>query len=141
METEDLIITTDVSRLDIELIHKFLSEESYWAGDRAMGQTLTAIENSICFGAYAGSRQIGFARVVTDRATFAYVGDVFILDEFRGRGIGKRLMQALIDHPDLQGLRRWILATLDAHGLYEQFGFSELKHPERWMERPAPNAY
>jgi GNAT superfamily N-acetyltransferase len=134
-------ISTDKARLDLPLIHRFLVEESYWAAGRSLAQTETAIANSICFGVYDGERQIGFSRVVTDRATFAYVGDVFILDEYRGRGLSKSLLQAMIEHPELQGLRRWILATLDAHGLYEKFGFSSLKHPERWMERPAPNAY
>ncbi len=99
------------------------------------------MQNSICFGVYCGEQQIGFARVVSDQATFAYVGDVFVLEEFRGRGLSKWLMEAIISHPDLQGLRRWVLATRDAHGLYEKFGFHELKFPERWMERPAPDAY
>jgi len=104
-------------------------------------QTKTAIENSICFGVYQGEEQVGFARVVTDKATFAYVGDVFVLKEFRGYGIGKMLMEAMLADPELQGLRRWVLATKDAHGLYEQFGFSELRFPERWMELPAKDAY
>jgi GNAT superfamily N-acetyltransferase len=88
-----------------------------------------------------GHRQIGFARVVSDQATFAYLGDVFVVEDFRGRGLSKWLMETIVSHPDLQGLRRWILATLDAHGLYEQFEFSPLKFPERWMERTAPDAY
>ena len=134
-------ISTDKSCLDVEMIHRFLSEESYWAKSRTLEQTKTAIENSICFGAYQGERQVGFARVITDQATFAYLGDVFILDEFRGQGLSKMLMQAVVSHPELQGLRRWVLATRDAHGLYEQFGFAPLKFPERWMERAAPDAY
>ena len=134
-------ISTDKSRLDLDIIHRFLSEISYWAKDRTLDQTKTAIENSICFGVYDSERQIGFARVVTDRSTFAYLGDVFILEEFRGRGLGKWLMETIISHPELQGLRRWVLATRDAHGLYEQFGFSRLKFPDRWMELPAPDAY
>jgi GNAT superfamily N-acetyltransferase len=134
-------ISTDKVRLDVDAIHRFLAEESYWAVNRTLEQTKTAIENSICFGAYAGDRMVAFGRVVTDRATFAYVGDVFVLAEFRGRGLGKQLMEAMISHPDLQGLRRWVLATRDAHGLYEQFEFSSLKYPERWMERTAPDAY
>lgn len=134
-------ISTDKSRLDIGLINSFLVEESYWARERTLEQTRTAIENSICFGVYLGERQIGFGRVVSDKATFAYVGDVFILDEFRGRGLSKWLMQAMVEHPELQGLRRWILATRDAHGLYEQFEFASLRFPERWMEKTAPNAY
>ncbi len=140
-ERSNLEISTDRSRLDVGMIHRFLIEESYWARERNEEQTRTAIENSICFGAYYGERQIGFARVVSDKATFAYLGDVFVIEEFRGRGVSKLLMQAIIAHPDLQGLRRWILATRDAHGLYEQFEFAPLRHPDRWMEKTAPNAY
>ncbi|HMO80554.1 MAG TPA: GNAT family N-acetyltransferase [Pyrinomonadaceae bacterium] len=140
-EVLEIVIDLDRTRLDIGFIHSFLVNEAYWAKDRTLDQTKAAIESSICFGVYAGERQVGFGRVVTDKATFAYVGDVFIIEEFRGRGLGKRLMEAMISHPELQGLRRWILGTRDAHGLYEQFGFSPLCHPERWMERPAPNAY
>lgn len=138
---DEFTISSDTSRLQVVVIQSFLSNDSYWARERTLEQTKTAIENSICFGVYSGERQIGFARVVTDKATFAYLGDVFIVDEFRGRGLSKRLMQEIISHPDLQGLRRWVLATLDAHGLYEQFEFSALRHPERWMEKTAPNAY
>ncbi|MBX3288757.1 MAG: GNAT family N-acetyltransferase [Acidobacteria bacterium] len=137
----DIEISTDNNRLDPDLIHRFLSEESYWAQNRTLEQTRTAIENSICFGVYRGERQIGFARVVSDRATFAYLGDVFIVSEYQGRGIGKMLMSAIIEHPELQGLRRWVLATRDAHSLYEQYGFSGLRFPERWMERAAKDAY
>ena len=134
-------ISRDKSRLDVDMIHQFLSNESYWARNRTLEQTKTAIENSICFGVFRGERQVGFARVVTDKAAFAYIGDVFVVDEFRGRGLSKMLMRAMLEHPDLQGLRRWVLATKDAHGLYDQFGFAELKHPERWMELPAKDAY
>lgn len=134
-------IDTDKELLDLDAIQKFLVEDSYWARERTLEQTRTAIENSICFGVYHNGRQIGFARVVSDLATFAYVGDVYVIEEFRGRGISKRLMEAVIAHPDLQGLRRWVLATRDAHSLYEKYGFHELTFPERWMERPAPNAY
>jgi len=138
---EDFEISTDKSKLDIELIHRFLVEESYWAQTRTFEQTKTAIENSLCFGVYVEDRQIGFARVVSDHATFAYLGDVFILDEYRGKGLSKRLMEIIVSHPDLQGLRRWLLATKDAHGLYERFEFASLKFPERWMEKTAPDAY
>ncbi len=140
-ERGEIIIRTDVSFLQIDMIHKFLSEESYWAKERTREQTQRAIESSLSFGVYKGEKQIGFARVVTDYATFAYIGDVFILNEFRGRGISKWLMETIVNHPDLQNLRRWILATRDAHALYEKFGFTELKVPERWMEKTAPNAY
>ena len=135
------VISTDRSRLQIDVIHRFLSEESYWANTRSLERTQRGIENSLCFGVFQGERQIGFARVISDLATFAYLGDVFILKEFRGQGLSKWLMETIVSHPDLQGLRRWILATKDAHGLYEQFGFTELKFPVRWMERSGPDAY
>ncbi|MBA3334400.1 MAG: GNAT family N-acetyltransferase [Acidobacteria bacterium] len=137
----EFTISSDNLFLQIETIHKFLSEESYWAKERTREQTQKAIENSLSFGVYKGEKQIGFARVVTDYATFAYIGDVFILESFRGQGLSKWLMETIVNHPDLQNLRRWILATRDAHELYEKFGFRELKAPERWMEKAAPNAY
>lgn len=134
-------IDTDKRRLDLPAIHKYLSTESYWAQNRTMEQTLAAIENSQCFGVYRGREQVGFGRVVTDRATFAYIGDIFILAEHRGKGLSKWLMKTIVEQPDMQGLRRWILATRDAHTLYEQYGFDSLKFPERWMEKTAPDAY
>ena len=140
----EFIISTDRNRLPIDRIHKFLTEESYWAKERTLQQTVAAIENSLTFGVYEnekGENLIGFARVVSDYATFAYIGDVFIIKEFRGRGLSKWLMEIIVDHPDLQNLRRWILATRDAHALYEKFGFAALRFPERWMEKTAPNAY
>ena len=138
---ENFTIDTDRDRLQFDVIQRFLEDESYWANRRTPEQTRTAIAHSICFGLYDGDAQIGFARVVSDQATFAYLGDVFVLPTYRGRGLSKWLMQAVIDHPDLQGLRRWVLATRDAHGLYEQYGFGILVHPDRWMERSAPDAY
>ncbi|MEO8647700.1 MAG: GNAT family N-acetyltransferase [Acidobacteriota bacterium] len=143
METEhgEFLISTDKTKLDVDLIQKFLAEESYWAHNRSAQQTATAVENSICFGVYIGQRQIGFARVVSDKATFAYLGDVFILPEFRGRGLSKRLMESIVAHTELQGLRRWLLATRDAHGLYSQFDFAPLRFADRWMERTEPDAY
>lgn len=137
----EFTISTDRNLLRIDAIHKFLSEESYWAKTRTKVQTETAIKNSLPFGVYKGENQIGFARVVTDFATFAYLGDVYILEEFRGNGLSKWLMETISAHPELQGFRRWILATKDAHTLYEKFGFHALVHPERWMEKPAPDAY
>lgn len=134
-------ISTDKSMLQLGVIHSYLEEGSYWAKDRSAEQTSLAIENSLCFGLYSEERQIGFARVVSDYATFAYLGDVFVLPDFQGLGLGKWLMETIIAHPDLQNLRRWVLATRDAHELYEKHGFTELKHPERWMEKAAPNAY
>ncbi len=141
IKSDKFEIDDDKERLDVAAIQAFLENDSYWAKTRTREQTETAIENSICFGLYNGERQIGFARVVSDRATFAYVGDVYVIDEFRGQGLSKWLMETVISHPELQGLRRWVLATRDAHGLYEKYGFHELVHPDRWMERPAPNAY
>lgn len=137
----EFTISTDKNLLQIEAIQKFLTEESYWASNRTREQTETAIKNSLPFGVYKGENQIGFARVVTDYATFAYLGDVYILEEYRGQGLSKWLMQVICDHPELQGFRRWVLATKDAHKLYEKYGFHELVHPERWMEKPAPDAY
>ena len=138
---DEFLISTDRSRLDSDAIQRFLEQESYWARERTPEQTKTAIENSMCYGVYNADIQIGFARVVSDRATFAYLGDVYIIPEYRGRGLSKWLMEVIVSDPDLQGLRRWVLATRDAHSLYEKFGFHELVHPDRWMERPAPNAY
>lgn len=140
-QNDEFTISTDRNRLQMDVIHKFLTEESYWAKERTREQSETAIKNSLPFAVYKGENQIGFARVVTDYATFAYLGDVFILEEFRGRGLSKWMMETILAHPDLQGFRRWILATKDAHALYEKFEFDALKFPERWMERTAPNAY
>ena len=132
-------ISTDQSLLDIELIHDFISNHSYWGTGRAREVVRRSIENSLAFGVYHNEQQVGFARIVTDYATFAWVADVFILPEHRGRGLSKWLMEVIIGHPKLQGFRRWVLATKDAQGLYEQFGFIKLLRPERWMERPDPN--
>lgn len=137
----EFTIDTQRERLQFDVIYRFLIEESYWSQNRTREQTERAIKHSLCFGVFEGDQQIGFARIVSDMATFAYVGDVFIVEDFRGRGLSKWLMQTIIDHPDLQGLRRWILATRDAHELYRQFGFDELKAPDRWMERASPDAY
>ncbi|HMF56800.1 MAG TPA: GNAT family N-acetyltransferase [Pyrinomonadaceae bacterium] len=135
----EYLISTDPAHLDIELIHRTLSTETYWATGRPLDVVKRSIENSLPFGLYHLGKQIGFARVVTDYATFAWIADVFVLEEFRGRGLGKWLMDVMISHPRLQGFRRWVLATKDAHGLYHQFGFTELKRPERWMERHDQN--
>jgi GNAT superfamily N-acetyltransferase len=126
-------ISTENTCLQIETIVSFLSR-AYWAQGRTREVIERSIDHSLCFGIYAGERQIGFARVVTDCATFAYLCDVFIDESHRGQGLGKWLMSAVMGHPDLQGLRRWTLATRDAHGLYRQFGWTELKDPGRWME-------
>jgi len=129
-------ISTDKARLDVDLIHAFLSERAYWALGRSRALVETSIANSLCFGVYAGDQQVGFARVVTDCATFAWLCDVFILEAQRGRGLAKWLVEVIVAHPDLQGLRRMLLATRDAHELYRRFGgFTPLRAPERWMER------
>jgi len=134
-------ITTEKSRLDVTMIHRYLSEESYWAKNIPRDLVERSIANSICFGAYDGDEQIGFARVVTDSATFGYLADVFVKQSHRGRGVGRLLMQAIRDHPDLQRLRRWHLLTRDAHALYENFGFRALEKPERHMEIAVANPY
>ena len=130
----DILVTTDPARLDLDVIHGFLSE-SYWAPGVPREVVERSIRHSICFGALEGERQVGFARVISDRATYAYVSDVFVLPGHRGRGIGKRLMACITTHPELQGLRLWSLFTRDAHGLYRQYGFHEARHPDRLMEK------
>ncbi len=131
----DYVISTDRGQLDLPFIYNFLSQTSYWAQGRSLDQVRRSLDNSLNFGLFCGQQQIGFARVVTDYATFAWLADVFIIDDYRGRGLGKWLIEVITTHPQLQGFRRWVLATKDAHELYRQFGFSELKLPERWMER------
>ena len=129
----DYTISTDKSRLNIDIIHEYLSNESYWAKNVPRAIVEKSIQNSLCFGIYQKMEQIGFARVITDQATFAYLADVFVLTEHRGKGLSKWLMEEIMAHPDLQGLRRFMLATSDAHGLYAQFGFKALDKPERIM--------
>jgi GNAT superfamily N-acetyltransferase len=133
-------ISTDPARIDFAAVHRFLTA-SYWAKGIPLETVQRSISNSLCFGIYRGTEQAGFARVITDRATFAYLGDVFVIETFRGRGLSKWLMQCIVSHPELQGLRRWSLVTRDAHKLYERFGFHELKAPERWMEIHRPDVY
>jgi GNAT superfamily N-acetyltransferase len=132
-------ISTDPARLDIDLVHGFL-QNSYWARGRRRAIVERSIGHSLCFGVYRAGQQIAFARVVSDRAVFAYLMDVFVLPEFRGRGISKALMRAVLEHPDLQNLRVFLLATRDAHGLYAQFGFRPLAEPERWMAIQDPDS-
>lgn len=135
----DYVISTDRARLDLSVIHDYLSNSSYWATGRSIETIRRSIEHSLNFGLYQGERQIGFARVITDYATFAWLADVFILDSFRGQGLGTWMMKVIIEHPELQQFRRWVLATKDAHELYRKFGFTELTRPERWMERHDPH--
>jgi GNAT superfamily N-acetyltransferase len=139
METQrdQFTISTDPARLDNDAIAEML-KRSYWASGRSRAQLDRALANSLVFGIYAGEKQIGLARIVSDYAIFAYLCDVFIHEEYRGHGLGKWLMQAVHSHPDLQGLRRWTLATKDAHGLYRQYGFNSLANPDSWMERFTP---
>ena len=134
-------ISTDPARLDRALIHRWLAEESYWSKQIPRETVERAIANALTFAIYHEREgQVGFARIITDKATFAYLADVFVLEAHRGKGLSKRLMQAIVDHPDLQGLRRWLLATRDAHGLYAQFGFKPAM-AERLMERVDPDIY
>jgi GNAT superfamily N-acetyltransferase len=132
-------ISTDRKKLDIETIHNFISTQSYWGIGRPIEVVEKSIKNSFPFGIYHGNKMVGFARVVTDYATFAWIADVFVLPEHRGKGLSKWLMEVILNHPELQGFRRWVLATKDAQGLYSQYGFQLLKCPENWLERADPN--
>jgi GNAT superfamily N-acetyltransferase len=136
---DEYTISTDRKRLNASLIHNFLSNRAYWARSCSLEKVQHSIEHSLNFGVYKGDEQIGFARVVTDYATFAWLADVFIVDEYRGRGLSKWLIEVIVSHQQLQGFRRWVLATKDAHELYRRFGFAELKEPTRWMERLDPD--
>jgi N-acetylglutamate synthase-like GNAT family acetyltransferase len=133
-------ISADKERLDVATIHEYLTQ-SYWSQGVPRAIVERAIEGSLCFGVFLQGKQVGFARVVTDKATFAYLADVFILEPHRGKGLSKRLMQFIFAHPDLQGLRRFMLATNDAHGLYKQFGFTELSNPAHFMELHRQHVY
>ncbi len=135
-----ILVSTDKSKLDLAVIHGFLSQ-SYWAEGVPLEVIKKSIAHSLCFGVYDGDQQIGFARVISDFATFAYLADVFILESYRGRGLAKLLMREIMSHPELQGLRRFTLATKDAHDLYKQFGFTELVRPDRHMEIARPGIY
>jgi GNAT superfamily N-acetyltransferase len=126
-------ISTSKERVDIDVVYNYLNNESYWAKGMPFEKLQIAIDNSMCFGIYKDDEQVGFARVITDKATFAYLCDVFVLQQHRGIGLSKWLVQTILNHPELQGLRRWTLATADAHGLYKQFGFEVINNPDRWM--------
>jgi GNAT superfamily N-acetyltransferase len=129
-----IVISDDKSRLDVATVHAFLSGRSYWAKGVPIEIVERSIRNSLCFGMFKTGRQIGFARVVTDFSTFAWLADVFIMEDVRGGGLGKILVAAVVGHPGLQGLRRFMLGTWDAHKLYEKYGFAPLEFPERFME-------
>ena len=134
-------VSTDKTRLDLPSIHQFLSTQAYWSLNIPFTTVKRSVENSLCFGVYFGPQQVGFARVITDYATIAYLGDVFIIPEHRGKGLSKKLVDEIMTHPDLQGMRRWILLTGDAHGLYRQFGWEPIAKPELYMEIARPNIY
>jgi GNAT superfamily N-acetyltransferase len=136
----ELRLSTDPADMDAPAIHAVLTQ-MYWARDIPLEIVQRAIAGSIPVGVFDGDAQVAFARVVTDRATFAYLADVYVLDAYRGRGIARRMMDVIMSHPDLQGLRRWILGTRDAHGLYAKFGFAPLAAPDRFMERADPDIY
>ncbi len=141
MDAGRFLISTDRSKLDVEMIHRFLTR-SYWAEGIPRETIARSIENSLSFGVYDNREQVGFARVISDFATFAYIADVFILEPYRGRGLAKELMATIMAHPDLQGLRRWSLGTRDAHGLYAQFGFTPVENLGRTlMEIANPGAH
>lgn len=138
MTADGYEISTDITRLDRTLIHRFLQDDSYWAKGIPREVVDRAIDNSLCFGLYRDGAQVGFARVVSDRAAIAYLADVFVVEEHRGRGLGSHLIETVMAHPDLQGLRRFFLGTADAHALYERFGFRPLAEPGRMMEIAVP---
>jgi GNAT superfamily N-acetyltransferase len=135
-------VSTDPARIDLDYVHRYLSQESYWAGAIPRDVVARSVANALSFGLYApDGAQVGFARVVTDRATFAWLADVFIAPCRQGLGLGKALMDAIVSHPDLQGLRRFMLATADAHGLYESYGFAAVESPERLMVKLRTDLY
>ena len=139
-QRDGFTISTDPARLDMQGVYDYVSS-SYWGRGIPRDVFDRSVRHALCFGIYEGARQVGFARVVTDYATVAYVGDVFVLEPWRGRGLSRWLMEVISSHPELQGFRRWILLTRDAHGLYRKFGFTPLASPDRWMEKWAPDVY
>lgn len=135
VERNGYLISTNPDKLDFGVVHHYLSEQSYWSAGIPMETVREAARGSICFGVYEGAKQIGYTRLITDAATFGYLADVFILEEYQGQGLGTWLIDSILAHPACQGFRRWFLATQDAHGLYVKFGFEPLKHPEVYMEK------
>ena len=134
------VISTEKEKLDIDFVHSFLTL-SYWAEGISKEIIKKSVEGALCFGVFENDKQIGFARMITDKATFAYLADVFIIEDYRNLGLSKWLMEVIMSHPDLQGLRRMMLATRDAHGLYEKFGFTPLTNVDRWMHIHNPDIY
>lgn len=133
--TEEFEIDTDAARIDAALVFRFLTEESYWAKDRSLEEVHRSISNSLCFGLYRANVMVGFARVISDYTTFAYLADVFVIKDERGKGLGHSLIKSILEFERLKAVKRWMLGTMDAHGLYRPFGFSEVANPHRWMER------
>jgi GNAT superfamily N-acetyltransferase len=140
---EEYLISTDPSLLQVDMIHEYLSKESYWAQNIPKTVVEKSIANSLCFGLYHNGKQIGFARLITDKATFAYLADVFVIETYRGKGLSKWMMTAIHAHPEVQGLRRWVLGTRDAHGLYEQFGWTVMDEDtrKRFMQKYRKDTY
>ncbi len=141
IQFDNFTITTDKSKMDIAAIHDFLSKHSGWSDNIPFDRVKTSIENSLNFGLFHHDDQIGFARVISDYSTIAYLGDIYVLDKYRGQGLSKKLMDCVMTHPDLQGLRRWILLTSTADWLYEKYGFTKVAKPELYMELFDPNVY
>lgn len=137
---DNVLISTDQCKIDVDAVHTILTH-SYWSEGVSKEIVLRSIKHSLCFGVYEGREQIGFARVISDYSTYAYLADVYILEPYRGKGLAKWLMSCIVSHPDLQHLRRWSLVTRDAHELYMQFGFTQLKNPDRYMELFTPGMY
>lgn len=135
IDRDEFTVSTDSARLDLDVIHDFLANRSYWVSGISFDSVKVSIEHSLNFGLYHHGKQIGFARLLTDYVRFAYLMDVFILEEYRGKGLGKWLMECVFNHPALQDVRRWMLATWDAHDLYAQYGFGPLARPDRFMEK------
>ena len=140
-EREGFLISTDREKINLEFVHHYLSGESYWASQIPFETVQKSIAGSLCFGIYEGERQVGFARVITDLATYGYLADVFIAEDYRGRSLGTWLIQSIMSHPELQGFRIWQLATRDAHGLYAKLGFGPLEDPGRIMSKKDPEIY
>lgn len=138
---DNYLISTDKKKLDLNAIHEFLSTKAYWCLNIPLDKVQISIENSFCFGVYHNENQIGFARIITDFSTIAYLGDVYVEEEYRGKGISKWLMETIISHSELQGLRRWILLTGDAHELYRKYGWTDIADPSKWMEIHNKNIY
>jgi len=137
---DNFLISTDKAKLDVNAVHNYLTN-SYWAEGIPLETVKKSIQNSDCFGVYENDKLVGFARVISDNATIGYLGDVFILEPYRGKGLSKWLMECIMKHPELQGFRRWILLTKDAHELYRKYGFKDIERPDRYMELTKPDVY